>query len=362
MLDQLAEIERAALAELAGIGRTGGPDGALAALDDWRVRYTGRKSVFTSIMRSVGSLSPEQRPAAGQAANAAKQRLEEAYERRLEALRAAALQRQLEDDSVDVTLPGRAPNEGRLHPLTLAQRDILRAFASMGFRPVDGPEVEWDYYNFTALNIPRNHPARDMWDTFWITDDMLLRTHTSPMQVRVLERVPPPVRVVIPGRCHRYESVDATHESTFFQIEGLMVDEACTMAELKGTLSEMVRQLFGADRKTRFRCDYFPFVEPGAEMSMDCFVCGGAGCGLCKRTGWIEILGAGMVHPNVFRAVGLDPKRYRGFAFGLGIDRVAMLKYGVDDLRTFYQNDVRFLRQFTHPAVTPECWDRGKPA
>lgn len=362
MLDQLAEVERAALAELANLGGNGRPDEALAALDDWRVRYTGRKSAFTSIMRSVGLLPPEQRPAAGQAANTVKQRLEAAYVERLAELRAAALQRQLEAEAVDVTLPGRAPNEGHLHPLTLAQRDILRAFASMGFRPVDGPEVEWDYYNFTALNIPPNHPARDMWDTFWITDDMLLRTHTSPMQVRVLERVPPPVRVVIPGRCHRYESVDATHESTFFQIEGLMVDEQCTMAELKGTLSEMVRQLFGAERKTRFRCDYFPFVEPGAEMSMDCFVCGGAGCSLCKHSGWIEVLGAGMVHPNVFRAVGLDPKRYRGFAFGLGIDRVAMLKYGVDDLRTFYQNDVRFLHQFTYPAAAPEPWKRGKPA
>ncbi|MFH1486162.1 MAG: phenylalanine--tRNA ligase subunit alpha, partial [Chloroflexota bacterium] len=249
--------------------------------------------------------------------------------------------------------PGRRPLLGRLHPVTQMVREICAAFVSMGFQVVEGPEVEWDYYNFEALNIPKDHPARDMWDTFWMDAkneqgerDMLLRTHTSPMQIRVMEKTRPPVRVVVPGKCYRYEATDATHESMLYQIEGLAVDKNITLADLKGTLYEFAKMLFGKERKVRFRCDYFPFVEPGAEMAIDCFACQGEGCRLCSNSGWIEILGAGMVHPDVLRRVGYDPDVYTGFAFGLGAERVTMLRYGIEDIRLFYANDLRFLRQF----------------
>jgi phenylalanyl-tRNA synthetase alpha chain len=240
---------------------------------------------------------------------------------------------------------------GQVHPVTRILDEILTAFVRMGFQIVEGPEVEWDYYNFEALNIPRDHPARDMWDTFYVASqarpgELLLRTHTSPNQVRVMEQTKPPVRVVVPGKVYRYEATDASHESMFYQVEGLAVDETITMADLKGTLTEFARAVFGKERRTRFRCEYFPFVEPGAEMSIDCFVCNGVGCRLCKGSGWIEILGAGMVHPKVLAGVGYDPDRYSGFAFGMGPERVAMLKYGIDDIRLFYGNDLRFLRQF----------------
>jgi phenylalanyl-tRNA synthetase alpha chain len=233
-------------------------------------------------------------------------------------------------------------------------REICAAFVSMGFDVVEGPEVEWEHYNFDALNIPRDHPARDMWDTLWVdwTDPtpkgrrMLLRTHTSPMQARVMENTRPPVRVVVPGKCFRYEASDATHEWHFHQVEGLAVDDHITFADMKGTLYEFARRMFGVDRKVRFRCDFFPFVEPGAEMAMDCFACHGQGCRICKESGWIEIMGAGMVHPKVLAGVGYDPSVYTGFAFGLGVERIAMLKYGIEDIRHFYANDVRFLRQF----------------
>jgi len=232
-------------------------------------------------------------------------------------------------------------------------REIASAFASMGFSVVEGPEVEWDYYNFEALNIPAGHPARDMWDTLWLdyeTADkqrpMLMRTHTSPMQVRYMENHKPPVRVIVPGKVYRNEATDATHEWHFQQVEGLAVDEGVTFADLKGTLFELARRLFGVERKVRFRCDYFPFVEPGAEMAVDCFICNGKGCGVCKGTGWIEIMGAGMVHPKVLERVGVDSKRYTGYAFGMGVERIAMLKYGIDDIRLFYSNDLRFLKQF----------------
>jgi phenylalanyl-tRNA synthetase alpha chain len=239
---------------------------------------------------------------------------------------------------------------GGLHPTTQMVRQICAAFSDMGFSVVEGPEVEWDYYNFEALNIPRDHPARDMWDTLWIDPEaerpMLLRTHTSPMQVRVMEQTRPPVRVVVPGRCYRYEATDATHESIFYQVEGLVVDEGITFADLKGVLYEFAKKLFGSDRRVRFRCDYFPFVEPGVDMSIDCFVCKGEGCRLCSDTGWIEIMGAGMVHPDVLRRVDYDPEVYTGFAFGMGPERISMLKHGIDDIRLFYANDLRFLRQF----------------
>ncbi|MDD5081989.1 MAG: phenylalanine--tRNA ligase subunit alpha, partial [Dehalococcoidales bacterium] len=255
-------------------------------------------------------------------------------------------------ERLDVTLPGRLTPGGRLHPVTQTIYEICDIFMSMGFQVVEGPEVEWDYYNFEALNIPKEHPARDNMSTFWVDfkkndeQPMLLRTHTSPMQVRFMEKVRPPIRIVVPGRVYRYEAIDATHLPMFYQIEGLAVDRGITLAELKGTLYEFARRFFGADRKVRFRCDYFPFVEPGAELAIECAVCCGAGCSLCKGSGWIEVLGAGMVHPRVLERAGVDPDVYTGFAFGMGIERMPMLRYGIDDVRLFYGSDLRFLRQF----------------
>jgi phenylalanyl-tRNA synthetase alpha chain len=256
-------------------------------------------------------------------------------------------------ETLDVTLPGQQVPLGRLHPTTQILEEICGIFTSMGFQIVEGPEVEWDYYNFEALNMPADHPARDMFATLWVdfetkTGDrpMLLRTHTSPVQIRVMEKSPPPIRIIAPGRVYRYEATDATHEWMFYQVEGLAVDRNITLADLKGTLFEFARRLYGEDRKCRFRCDYFPFVEPGVEVAIDCMVCRGAGCRLCGNSGWIEILGAGMVHPEVLRRVGIDPQVYSGFAFGMGVERIPILRYGIDDIRLFYGNDLRFLRQF----------------
>jgi phenylalanyl-tRNA synthetase alpha chain len=287
----------------------------------------------------------------GQAGNEVKTALEAAFESRRAEMEAAARLAELERERLDVTLPGRQPRLGFEHIITQTVEEIVEIFVSMGFQIAFGPEVEWDYYNFEALNIPRDHPARDRWDTLYVgvagrPGEALLRTHTSPNQVRVMEKTRPPVRVVVPGKCYRFEAVDATHEWMFYQVEGLAVDEGLTMADMKGTLAEFVRRIFGPDRKMRLRCDFFPFVEPGAEVAIDCHICGGAGCGLCKRTGWIEIMGAGMVHPKVLSNVGYDPSVYSGFAFGMGPERVAMLKHGIDDIRLFYANDLRFLRLF----------------
>jgi phenylalanyl-tRNA synthetase alpha chain len=342
MLEQIRELQAKALAELA-VAST--PE----ALEAWRVAYLGRKGALSTLLRGLGSLPAAERPAAGQAANEAKAALEAALAAREKALQDQALAQAMEAERVDVTLPGRPPALGQVHVITQTIREILGCFVGMGFQVVEGPEVEWDKYNFTLLNIPADHPARDMWDTFYIAGwegQMLLRTHTSPMQARVMERTRPPVRVVVPGFCYRHESTDATHETQFYQIEGLAVDEGITLADLKGVLDVFAKTLFGAERQTRFRCDYFPFVEPGVEMAIDCFLCKGQGCRVCKGTGWIEIMGAGMVHPNVLAGVGYDPAVYSGFALGLGPERVAMLKYGIDDIRYFYANDLRFLRQF----------------
>ena len=263
------------------------------------------------------------------------------------------LQRSLQAEAVDVTMPAYPGNPGQLHVVTRTIREILGVFASMGFEVVEGPEVEWDRYNFEKLNIPKDHPARDIWDTYYIAHptlmgEMLLRTHTSPDQARVMEQTQPPVRVVVPGKVYRFEATDATHETMFYQIEGLAVDEGITFSDMKGALTTMARRLFGPERRVRFRTDYFPFVEPGAEVGISCHRCDGKdpNCRVCKGSGWLEILGAGMVHPNVLAGVGYDPARYTGFAFGLGPERVAMLKYGIDDIRLFYGNDLRFLRQF----------------
>ena len=346
MLSELEQIKAKATAELDGID-------TLEALEAWRVRYLGKKGSLTSILRGLGALPIEERRAIGTVANEVKAILQSNFERKEEALKETAQAVALGKSRIDVTLPGYPISLGRLHPTTQILREVCNIFTSMGFLVVEGPDVEWDYYNFEALNIPKDHPARDMWATLWIDFQteggerpMLLRTHTSPMQIRIMEKTRPPIRVVVPGKVYRYEATDATHESMFYQVEGLAVDEGITMSDLKGTLYEFARRLFGEERKVRFRCDYFPFVEPGVEMAIDCLVCEGAGCRLCGYTGWIEILGAGMVHPEVLRRVNYDPEVYTGFAFGMGVERIPILRYGIDDIRLFYGNDLRFLRQF----------------
>jgi len=340
IIERLEALRERALAALAVAAST-------EELERWRVEYLGRRGALTEVLRSLGSLPPAERPAAGQAANALKTLLESALAKRTEELKAAELAATLERERVDVTLPGRPAALGGLHLTTLVVEQILDIFRDLGFRVVEGPEVELDYYNFAALNIPEDHPARDMWDTFYLRPpDVLLRTHTSPNQVRIMERMPPPVRVVVPGRCYRYEAQDASHEWMFYQVEGLAVDVGLTMADLKGVLVEFARQMFWPDVQCHFRCSYFPFVEPGMEIAIQCHVCRGQGCRVCQGGGWIELLGAGMVHPAVLRNAGYDPARVRGFAFGMGPERIAMVKYGIDDIRLFYSNDLRFLEQF----------------
>ncbi len=342
MINRLTALQAKALADLAAT--TGA-----AALEDWRVEYLGRKGALAAAMQGLGALPAAERPAAGQAANQVKAALEAAWTARKAGLEQNALSSTLEAERLDVSLPPRPlPRVGK-HILTQVIYQVCRVFSTMVFQVVEGPEVEWDRYNFTLLNIPPDHPARDLQDTFHILGyegRMVLRTHTSPNQARVMEKTRPPVRVLVPGMCYRSEATDATHESQFHQIEGLAVDEDVTMADLKGCLTVFARALFGEDRRVRFRCDYFPFVEPGVDLSIDCFLCGGKGCRLCKGTGWIEIMGAGMVHPNVLSNVGYDPARYTGFAFGMCPERIAMLKYGIEDIRHFHANDLRFLRQF----------------
>jgi len=346
MLNELNEIKSGAMIELKDISD-------LQELDTWRVRYLGKKGALTGILRGLGKLSQDEKRLVGAAANEIKTLLQSGLDEKTSALKEESLLSSIEKDQIDVTLPGYPVALGRLHPTTQTIREICNIFASMGFQAVEGPEVEWDYYNFEALNIPSEHAARDMWATFWVDHHnekgetpMLLRTHTSPVQIRVMEKVKPPVRVIVPGRVYRYEATDATHECMFYQVEGLAVAEGITFADLKGTLYEFCHRLFGADRKVRFRCDYFPFVEPGVEVAIDCLVCGGSGCRVCSNTGWLEILGAGMVHPDVLRRVDYDPDIYTGFAFGLGVERIPMLKYGIEDIRLFYGNDLRFLQQF----------------
>jgi len=342
MLEELRKLEDKALAELDGLRE-------MEALETWRVKHLGRKGELTVLLRSVGQLPAEQRPAAGQEANRVKAALEQAFEARLEALKREEALRQLAQESLDVTLPGRPVQLGSLHLSTRTLREVYDIFAAMGFQVVETPEVETDVNNFQLLNIPPYHPARDMWSTFHTTrEGVLLRTHTSPGQIRVMRQYyPEPIRVILPGRCYRYEQVTARHESMFYQIEGLAVGRHVTMGDLKGVLSEFARQMFGKERQVRFRASYFPFTEPSAELDIDCALCTGKGCRLCKNSGWLEILGSGMVHPQVLRNGGYDPQAYSGFAFGMGLERMAMLKYGIDDIRHFYANDLRFLQQFS---------------
>ncbi len=345
-LEELASEAQGAVA-----GAAGAPE-----LEEARVRFLGRRSELTSLLRSIGSLPPEERGPVGQAANAVRVRLEALIAERQDALDGAALEARLADDRVDVTLPGDpAQPVGHLHLITQTRRDIEDVFLGLGFSVVEGPEVEWDYYNFTALNMPPAHPARALQDTFYFSDEVLLRTHTSPMQVRAMEAHEPPLYIVVPGKVYRRDS-DATHTPMFHQVEGLAVDEDITLGDLRGVLLEFARAIFGAERDIRLRAGYFPFTEPSVEVDVSCFVCAGTGfatggsrCSLCRGSGWIEILGAGMIDPNVYGFVaerGYDPERVQGFAFGMGIERIAMLKHGVPDLRLFFENDVRFLEQF----------------
>ena len=345
-LTRIEELKTKAPKELAGVKGT-------RELEAWRVCYLGRKSQLSGVLRSLGSLPLATRKAVGARANEVKDELEAGFKRKEQTLLKKQPKVLAKGGTIDVTLPGRAPPVGRLHPVTQVLHEISDIFTSMGFKVVEGSEVEWDYYNFEALNIPKEHPARDTMATLWLdyeTDSgdrpMLLRTHTSPMQIRFMEKVKPPIRIVVPGKVFRYEATDATHIPMFHQIEGLAVDKGISMADLKGTLYEFARRFFGPDRKVRFRCDYFPFVEPGVEMAIECAVCKGTGCRLCGGSGWIEILGAGMVHPKVLERVGIDPTVYNGFAFGMGIERIPMLRYEIDDIRLFYTSDLRFLRQF----------------
>jgi phenylalanyl-tRNA synthetase alpha chain len=318
----------------------------LQALDQVRVQYLGKKGLLTEQLKQLGKLPAEQRPQAGQAINIAKKQVQEAIEARKTALQNQALEDQLAADRIDVTLPGRGQAAGGLHPVTRTLQRIERLFAGMGFEIAEGPEIEDDYHNFEALNIPAHHPARAMHDTFYIDAHRVLRTHTSPVQIRVMENREPPFRVVAPGRVYRCDS-DLTHTPMFHQIEGLLVDEDVSFADLKGLLDEFLKHFFEREELgVRFRPSYFPFTEPSAEVDIECVICSGEGCRVCSHSGWLEVLGCGMVHPNVFGHVGVDNERYTGMAFGMGIERLAMLKYGVDDLRLFFENDLRFLQQF----------------
>lgn len=343
MTQQPEELKEKALGELEEINDAAG-------LESWRVRYLGRKGELTAILRGLAGLPPEERRTVGASANQVKTLLEDGLNQKEEALRTAKIAATREEH-IDVTLPGRPVPVGHLHPITRTINEMCDIFASMGFQVTTGPEVEWEYYNFEALNIPVEHPARDNMSTSWIDTgqgkkEQLLRCHTTSVTARTLENLEPPIRAVAPGRVYRYEASDATHVPMFHQIDGIAVDKGITMADLKGTLYEFSRRFFGEDRNVRFRCDFFPFVEPGIEMAIECIVCRGAGCRLCGQSGWIEILGAGMTHPDVLRRGGIDPDVYTSFAFGIGIDRLPMLRYGIDDVRQFYNNDLRFLRQF----------------
>jgi len=341
MLERLQELEKEALAALEAVEEEN-------ELQAWKVKYLGRSAALAEITSGLGELPKEERPAVGQRANHVKVTLEAAYDSQVEALHAESLERSLREQRLDVTLPGRPIVRGRIHPANQTLREITAIWAEMGFQVYRSRDVESDEYNFQLLNFPPHHPARDMQDTFFTTEpEILLRTHTSPGQIRVMrERAPEPIRVVLPGMCYRYEQITARSEIQFNQVEGLAVGERITFADLKGTLIAFARRMFGQNVGTRFRASYFPFTEPSAEMDIECFVCGGEGCTVCKYTGWLEILGCGMVHPVVLQNGGYDPEKHTGFAFGMGPERIAMLKYGIDDIRYFWANDLRFLEQF----------------
>ncbi|MCG0274544.1 MAG: phenylalanine--tRNA ligase subunit alpha [Thermosediminibacteraceae bacterium] len=317
----------------------------LKELNDIRIKYLGKKGKLTAILRGMANLRPEERPAIGKLANEIKEVIEEEFSKKSNELKEIVKNERLKREEIDVTIPSKVAI-GHKHPLTLVLDEIKQIFLGLGYEIVEGPEIELDYYNFEALNIPKDHPARDMQDTFYITEDILLRTHTSPVQVRTMERRKPPIKVIVPGRVYRSDEVDATHSPVFHQVEGLLVGKNVTMADLKGTLITFAKMFYGEERKVRFRPSYFPFTEPSAEMDISCIACNGKGCRVCSYTGWLEILGCGMVHPNVLRNSGYDPEELTGFAFGMGLERIAMLKYGISDMRLFFENDLRFLEQF----------------
>lgn len=338
MKDRLLQLEKAALTEILSIKNK-------EAAFEFKNRYLGRKGNLTSLTRELGSIPSEERPAAGELINNIREKIEERLNHLLAGFVSAEREQRLRAEKVDVTLPGRYLPLGKKHPITQVMDEVVKIFSGMGFASAEGPEIETDYYNFEALNIPKNHPARDMQDTFYISDDVLLRTHTSPVQIRVMKAQKPPLRVIAPGKVYRRDS-DVTHTPMFHQVEGFMVDESITFGDLKGVLSAFLHSLFREDMAVRFRPSFFPFTEPSAEVDIQCVMCNGKGCRVCKGSGWLEILGAGMIHPMVFKAVGYDAEKFTGFAFGLGIERIAMLKFGIDDIRLFFENDVRFLKQF----------------
>ena len=335
MKEKLLELEKEALRELGDVKD-------LSGLEEFRINYLGKKGRITSIMKMLGKLPPDKRPEAGKLSNRIKTSLLKAFEA---SQKKVELEKAKESFSLDITLPGREPLRGNLHPLTQVTKEICNILIRMGFRVVKGPNVELDYYNFEALNFPKDHPARDMQDTLYISDNVVLRTHTSPIQVRIMEKQSPPVSIIAPGRVYRRDS-DVSHTPMFHQVEGLLVDKGVTFGDLKGTLTNFVHQMFGRETALRFRPSFFPFTEPSAEVDIRCVICRGKGCRTCSHTGWLEILGSGMVDPEVYRFVNYDPEIFSGFAFGMGVERIAMLKYGIDDIQLFFKNDVRFLRQF----------------
>ena len=345
MLNKIEEIKTAALERLGVINNA-------KDLEAWRVHYLGKKSPLTQILRGLTSLSIEERKAVGAAANQLKTLLETSAAAKEQLIRDVQIKSESQKESIDISLPGRPYAIGHLHPIARTIDEVGEIFGAMGFEILGGPDVEWDYYNFEALNMPDEHPARDNMSSFWIDappgekGKQLLRTHTTAITARTLENHKPPIRAIEVGKCYRYEATDATHLNIFHHVDGIAVDKGITMADLKGVLYEFARRYFGGDRKARFRVDYFPFVEPGVEMAIECTVCKGAGCRVCKNSGWLEILGAGMTHPDVLRRGGIDPDIYGSFAFGMGIERLPMLRYGIEDMRLFYNNDLRFLRQF----------------
>jgi phenylalanyl-tRNA synthetase alpha chain len=318
----------------------------LKDIEKLRVEYLGRKGIVTLLLRKLGSFSPEERPKAGQLLNQTKREIEELLKIKEIEIEKLEKEKRLQGEGIDLTLPGRKLDRGTAHPISLILKEIEQIFLSLGFKIEEGPEVELDYYNFEALNIPKDHPARDDQDSFYINKEILLRTHTSPVEIRVMEKQKPPVRIITTGKCYRRDAADSTHSPMFHQIEGLAVDKDITFGDLKGVLTVFVHRIFGKDRKVRFRPGYFPFTEPSAEVDVSCLLCHGRGCRACAYTGWLEIMGAGETDPAVFKMVGYDPEKYSGFAFGMGAERIAMLKYGINDIRLFFENDLRFLKQF----------------
>ncbi|MGM0602389.1 MAG: phenylalanine--tRNA ligase subunit alpha [Bacillota bacterium] len=339
LLEDLKEIEKRAEEELKEIKD-------LDMLEEMRIKYLGKKGAVQSIFNQMGKIDAEQRPIVGKNANQLKQKIGKWLSEHKEKLEKEAAEERFKKEKIDVTLPGKQIKTGRTHPLSLITQELEEIFIGLGFSIAEGPEVESEYYNFEALNIPEHHPARDLQDTLYIDDNYLLRTHTSPVQVRTMEAQEPPVRIIAPGRVYRSDELDASHSPIFHQAEGLVIDRDISFSDLKGTIELIVEALFGSDRDVRFRPSYFPFTEPSAEVDVSCIVCGGEGCPLCSRTGWLEIMGSGMVHPNVLEMSGYDSDYYSGFAFGVGLDRLALLKYGIDDIRVLYENDKRFLHQF----------------